>query len=166
MGYTSKFFINNVSAKLPCRAFAILRESWEMIMNPDVGCLSDDSWQLWHIAQVTSGSKTVSNVTEIWVRWTFCDPSLKHRMLTWQKLIVWRIFDSRLLSSFSMSALYSSPKYLCYTTNRHRPTDKFEKYNSGLGFDRLGATYFQTLWEIATLVWVATHTMGTTGLKA
>jgi len=30
MGYTPKFFIDNVSAKLPCRAFARLRNSWEM----------------------------------------------------------------------------------------------------------------------------------------
>ena len=33
-----------------------------------------------------------------------------------------------------------------------------KNYNSGLGF-RLGATYFLTLCEIATLVWAATHTM-------
>jgi len=35
-------------------------------------------------------------------------------------LIVWIIFGSRLLSSFSMSAFYSFLKYLRYTTNRHR----------------------------------------------
>jgi len=33
--YTPKFFIDNVSAKLPCRAFAVLRKSWEIIMNPE-----------------------------------------------------------------------------------------------------------------------------------
>jgi len=74
------------------------------------------------------------------------------------------IFGSRLLSSFSLPVLYSFIKYLCYITNRQ--ADKFEKYNSDLGFDRLGATYFQTLGEIATLVWVATDTMETTGLNA
>ena len=74
------------------------------------------------------------------------------------------IFGSRLRSSFSMSALYSFLKYLSYT--RNRKADKFEKYNSGLGFDRLGATHFQTLGEIATLVLVATHIMETTGLNA
>jgi len=31
MGYTPKILIHNVSAKLPCRAFSILRKSWEMI---------------------------------------------------------------------------------------------------------------------------------------
>jgi len=35
-----------------------------------------------------------------------------------------------------------------------------KNYKSGLGLDRLGATYFLTLCEIATLVWVATHTVG------
>jgi len=30
MGYTPEFLIDNVRAKLPCRAFAILRNSWEM----------------------------------------------------------------------------------------------------------------------------------------
>jgi len=39
-------------------------------------------------------------------------------------------------------------------------------YNSGLSFDRLGATYFLIRCEIATFVWVATHTMGTTGFNA
>jgi len=53
-----------------------------------------------------------------------------------------------------------------YNSATNRQADKFEKYNSGLGFDRLGATHFQTLGEIATLVWVATHTMGTSGLNA
>jgi len=37
MGYTPKFLIDSVSAKLPCRAFAILRKSLKMIMNPDAG---------------------------------------------------------------------------------------------------------------------------------
>jgi len=41
-----------------------------------------------------------------------------------------------------------------------------KKYNSDLGFDRLGATYFLILCEIATFVWVATHTMGNTDLNA
>jgi len=42
-------------------------------------------------------------------------------------LILWMIFGSRLLSWFSMSAIYSFLKYLRYTTNRHRQADKFEK---------------------------------------
>jgi len=33
-------------------------------------------------------------------------------------LIVWMIVGSRLLSLFSVSAVYSFLKYLCYTTNR------------------------------------------------
>jgi len=41
-----------------------------------------------------------------------------------------------------------------------------KKYNSGLGFDCLGATNFLTLYEIATLVWVASPTMRTTGSNA
>jgi len=36
MGYTPKFLIDNVSANMPCGAFAILRKSVEMIINPDV----------------------------------------------------------------------------------------------------------------------------------
>jgi len=36
MGYTPKLLIDNVSVKLPYRAFAILRKSKEMIENPDV----------------------------------------------------------------------------------------------------------------------------------
>jgi len=40
-----------------------------------------------------------------------------------------------------------------------------KKYSSGSGFDRLDTTYFLTFCKIATLVWVATHTMGTTGLN-
>jgi len=35
-------------------------------------------------------------------------------------LIVWMIFDSRLLSSFSMSAFYPFLRCLRYTANRHR----------------------------------------------
>jgi len=48
----------------------------------------------------------------------------------------------------------------------HHKQTSLKKYSSGLGFDRLGTTYFLTLCEIATLVWVATHTMGTTGLTS
>jgi len=36
-GLHTKILIDNVSGKFPCIAFAILRKSWEMIMNPDVG---------------------------------------------------------------------------------------------------------------------------------
>jgi len=34
-------------------------------------------------------------------------------------LIVWKIFGSKLLSSFSVSAFYSFLKCLRYTANRH-----------------------------------------------
>jgi len=40
-------------------------------------------------------------------------------------LIVWMIFGSRLLSLFSVSAVYSFLKYLRYTTNRQ--ANKFEE---------------------------------------
>ena len=43
---------------------------------------------------------------------------------------------------------------------------RLKNYNSGLGFDRLGATYFLILRDMATLVWVATHTVGTSGFNA
>jgi len=76
-------------------------------------------------------------------------------------LIIWMIFGSRLLSLFSVSAVYSLLKYLRYTTNR----EANKNYKSGLGFDRLGATSFPILCEIATFVWVAAHTMGTTGFN-
>jgi len=47
-----------------------------------------------------------------------------------------------------------------YATNRHRQAVVTRQvYNSG--WDRLGATPF---WPIATLVWVANHTLGTTVL--
>jgi len=63
------------------------------------------------------------------------------------------IFGSRLLSLFSVSAVYSFLKYLGYATLQ---TDikqtSLKNYNSGLGFDRLGATYFLILCEIATFV--------------
>ena len=39
MGYTPKFLIDNVSVKLPYRAFAILKKSWEMIVTPDNDCI-------------------------------------------------------------------------------------------------------------------------------
>jgi len=68
-------------------------------------------------------------------------------------LIVWMVFGSTLLSSFSMSAFYCFLKYLHYTANRHRQADKF--YNSCSGFDSLGATYFLIHCEIETLIWVA-----------
>ena len=136
-----------------------------MIMNPDVGCLSDDSWQILHIAQ---SNQRFQKCFECDWNLSLVDilrPNPQTAFVNMTKmLIVWMIFGSRLPSSFSISALYSFLKYLCYTTNRQ--ADKLEKYNSGLGFDRLGAIHFQTFGEIATLVWVATHTMGTTGSNA
>jgi len=65
-------------------------------------------------------------------------------------LIVWMVFGSTLLSSFSMPAFYYFLKYLRYTANRHRQADKF--YKSCSAFDRLGVTYSLILCEIATLV--------------
>jgi len=52
---------------------------------------------------------------------------------------LWMIFSSKLLSLFSMSAIYSFLKYLCY--RQAKTTVKI--YNPGL--DRLGATHFLTL---------------------
>jgi len=40
-------------------------------------------------------------------------------------LIVWMIFGRRLLTLFSVSAVYYFLKYLCYTTNRQ--ANKFEE---------------------------------------
>ena len=36
MGYTLTFLSDNVSVRLPRKAFAILRKSWKMIANPGV----------------------------------------------------------------------------------------------------------------------------------
>jgi len=70
-------------------------------------------------------------------------------------LIVWMIFGSR-LCSFSMLAFYFFLKCLPYTANRHRKVWKLQ-----LRFRLvIGATYFLTLSEIATRVWVATHALG------
>ena len=75
------------------------------------------------------------------------------------------IFGSGLLSLFSVSAVYSfSSTYAALQTDIKRTSLK--NYNSGLGFDRLGSTYFLILCEITTFVWVATHSMGTTGFNA
>ena len=71
------------------------------------------------------------------------------------------IFESRLLSLCSVSAVYYFLKYLYATLQTDKRTS-LKNYNSGLGFHRLGATYFLILCEIVTFVWVATHTMGTT----
>jgi len=85
MGYTPKFLlIGNVSAKLPQSVRNTQKKLRNDNMNPDVGVYQttpDNNC----ILLVTSGSKTFSSVTEIWVWWTSCDPSLKQRMLTWQK---------------------------------------------------------------------------------
>ena len=80
-------------------------------------------------------------------------------------LIVWMIFCSKLLSLFSVSALYTlfSSTYATIQTDKRT---SLKNYYSGLGFDRLGATNFLILCEIATFVWVATHTMGTIGFNA
>jgi len=51
------------------------------------------------------------------------------------------ISGNKLLSSFSMSAIYS--------------------FDPGVWLREFGATHF---WHFATLVWAATHTLGNTGL--
>jgi len=53
-----------------------------------------------------------------------------------------------------------------YATLQTDKRTSLKNYNSGLGFDCLGATYFLILCKIAIFVWVATHTMGTTGFNA
>ena len=73
-------------------------------------------------------------------------------------LIVWIIFGSRLLSSFSVSVFYSFLKCLRYTANRHTQVRKFRTQVQV--YDRLDATYFLTLSEIATLVLVTTYAIG------
>jgi len=73
-----------------------------------------------------SGSQTILNATRIWVWWTSRDPSLKQHMK--KIVIVWMIFGSKLLCSFSMSAIYSSLKYLCFRqTQRSSGTCKLTK---------------------------------------
>jgi len=60
MGYTPKFLTDSVSVKLPYRAFAILRKSGEMIVNPHV-----DGYQMTPDNDCILRSKTFSSVTEI-----------------------------------------------------------------------------------------------------
>jgi len=81
-------------------------------------------------------------------------------------LIVWMILAAGCYVRFQCQhfTLFSST-YATLQTDTDKQTS-LKKCNSGLGFDRVGATYFLTLCEIATLVWVATHTIGTTGLNA
>ena len=73
------------------------------------------------------------------------------------------IFGSRLLICFQCQqfAFFSST----YATLQTDKRTSLNNYNSGLGLDRLGATYFLIRCEIATFVWVATH-MATTGFNA
>ena len=106
MGYTPKFLIDNVSVKLPYGAFAILRKSWEMIVNPDVVVIRRLLIMNAHCFNQRFQNFFERDWNLTW--WTSCDPSLKQR----------KIFGSRLLSLFSVSAVYSFLKYLRYTTNR------------------------------------------------
>ena len=131
MGYTPKFLIDNVSAKLPSRAFAILRKSWEMIMNPDVGVYptTPDSncicliKQRFHNFFERDWNLSLVNILRP-------KPQTAYVNIT-KILIVWMIFGNRLLSSFLMSAFYSFLKCLRYTANRQT---SLKNYNSGIGF--------------------------------
>ena len=69
-----------------------------------------------------SGSQTSLSATQIWICWRPRDPCFKQHMI--KIIIVWMIFSSKLLSSISLSAIYSFLKYL-----RHRQT----KTSSGNG---------------------------------
>jgi len=64
--------------------------------------------------------------------------------------------DSKLLSSFSVSAIYSFLKYLSYTQTS---SGNFENTQSRFGSPRRDP--FLTLRDP---IWVLTHTLGTTGL--
>jgi len=103
------------------------------------------------------GSKTFSSVTEIGVWRTSCHPSLKQRMLTWQKcwLYGWFLAGGCEVRFQCQHSALSSSAYATLQTD----TDKFAKLQ--LRFRIASAQpCFLTLCEIATLIWDATHTMG------
>jgi len=58
-----------------------------------------------------NGSQTFLSATQIWVWWTPRDPGVKQRK---KVMIVWMIFASKLLRSFSVSAIYPFLLYLRY----------------------------------------------------
>jgi len=125
MGYTPKVLIDNVSVKLPYRAFAILGKGWEMmIVNPDVASYhttpDNDSILL---------EPAVQKVFRTWLKSELVNvlrpkPQIAYVNMS-KMLIVWMILCSRLLSLFSVSAVCSFLKYLRYTTNRQ--ANKFEE---------------------------------------
>ena len=142
MGFTPKFLIDNVSVKMPYRAFAILRKSWEMIVNPDV-----DGYQTTLIMIACCFNQRFQNFFERdwnlnW--WTSCDPSLKQRMLIWQKcwLYGWFLAVGCLVCFQCQQFTLFSSTYATLQTDKRT---SLKNYNSGLGFDRLGATYFLIL---------------------
>jgi len=75
-------------------------------------------------------------------------------------MVVWMIFSSKLLTSF----LYQQSPVLSstYPTDRQRQAVVTVKICNP-GSDCLGETHFR---PFATLVWVATHTLGTTGFRS
>ena len=62
--------------------------------------------------QYGGSSQTLLSTTQIWICWTGRYPCLKQHMI--KIIVVWMIFSSKLLSSFSLSAISSFLKYLCY----------------------------------------------------
>ena len=85
---------------------------------------------------LSSGSPIFLSATQISTWWTPRDPNLKQHMD--KIMIVWMIFSSKLLSSFSVSASYFFLKYL-----RYRPTKTSSFiYNPGMW---IAATHFLTL---------------------
>jgi len=119
--------MDNISAKLQSREFATLRKSWEMIVN--------SMWMfirrlLTLIAYWLINKRFQNFFNRDWnlSLVNILRPKSQTAYVNRTKtLIVWMIFGSRLLSSFSTTAFYCFPKYLRYTTNRHRQAYKFEK---------------------------------------
>jgi len=94
-------------------------------MDPDVGVYQttpDNNWILLNPA--------VPKLFRGWLKSEFGEHLATHASNSvayvnmTKMLIVWMIFGSGLLSSFSMSTFYSFLKCLRYTANRHRPVWK------------------------------------------
>ena len=122
MGYTPNFFIENVSVKLPCKAFAILRKSWEMIMNPDVGVFR----RLLTIIAYCLINQRLQNVLERDWNLSFVNilrASLKQRMFWLYEWFLQYVFNVSIL-------LFSQvPTLQC-----KQAQTSLKNYNSGLGF--------------------------------
>jgi len=61
-------------------------------------------------------------------------------------IIAWMIFSSKLLSSFSLSAIYSFLKYLHYRQTK-TSSGNGENMQPSFTVDHLDATYFLTLFD-------------------